>query len=611
MNKNIPFSFRRSWNARLVFMFLLFLFSLTFLKAQFPEITVRFTNPQYDYESGEYCLDIEFQSDSPGEELFGMNVRFFYDNTVLDFLDFRNFEGGYGPFAPNPPNENPSGPAGPALFNFDGGATFINGAIQLVNTSATPIIIPDDENWIKIFQMCFDVIDPNANLDNFCPSIVWDLQENPANGGYLAGDDGVVMTVVDPDSNVDSSPADVQAIQYNWTYSGDGTTPPFGVPTQDICLNLACSQQDVLLALYNATNGPSWNNRTNWNNGMDPCNAAALWHGITCDGNGNITIINLDLNGLMGTIPPELECLTHLTQLSLDNNQLTGNIPAGLGNLSNLTQLSLNNNQLSCIESGLDALCGNTNVIVTNNPGNLDWDAFCTTGEGSCDRDVTVRSSIFLQGSYVKADGLMQDVLRQENLLPLIEPYTGLGYTHLSGGGESVAQTVFDISGPDAIVDWVFLELSDKSNRAQIIATRSALLQRDGDVVDVDGVSPVTFDVANDDYFLAVRHRNHVVVKSAQLINFSSGTGVLDFTSDLSQSLGGANGIANLGDGKFGLFSGDVLGTGQVQNTDKSNLESVNGTSGYVAADVDLNGQVQNTDLQFKVIPNIGKGKQF
>ena len=65
-------------------------------------------------------------------------------------------------------------------------------------------------------------------------------------------------------------------------------------------------------------------------------------------------------------------------------------------------------------------------------------------------------------------------------------------------------------------------------------------------------------------------------------------------------------------DDRWPFFIGaKTLGTGQVQNTDKSNLESVNGTSGYVAADVDLNGQVQNTDLQFKVIPNIGKGEQF
>ena len=228
------------------------LFSLTFLKAQFPEITIRFTNPQYDCVSGEYCLDIEFQSDSPGEELFGINVRFFYDNTVLDFLDFRNFEGGYGPFAPNPPNESPSGPAGPALFNFDGGATFVNGAIQLVNTSATPIIIPDDGSWVKIFQMCFDVIDPNANLDDFCPSIVWDLQENSANGGYLVGDDGVVMTVVTPDPNVNSAPADVQVIQYNWAYSGDGATSPFGVPTQDVCISIRCIDMELEKSVDNA-----------------------------------------------------------------------------------------------------------------------------------------------------------------------------------------------------------------------------------------------------------------------------------------------------------------------------------------------------------------------
>jgi len=100
-------------------------------------------------------------------------------------------------------------------------------------------------------------------------------------------------------------------------------------------------------------------------------------------------------------------------------------------------------------------------------------------------------------------------------------------------------------------------------------------------------------------------------VMSAMPVAFSATVAVVDFTSDLSNTYGGANGIAVLGDGKLGLYSGDFNRNGQVQNTDYAAMVLTLGTSGYMAGDFDLNGQVQNTDLQFKLVPNIGKGAAF
>ena len=37
--------------------------------------------------------------------------------------------------------------------------------------------------------------------------------------------------------------------------------------------------------------------------------------------------INLNIEGLTGSIPPEIGCLTNLTDLYLANNQLSGEIP--------------------------------------------------------------------------------------------------------------------------------------------------------------------------------------------------------------------------------------------------------------------------------------------
>ncbi|MCP4122821.1 MAG: DUF11 domain-containing protein, partial [Bacteroidetes bacterium] len=210
------------------------------LFGQNPVISVRFANPQFDCATGDYCVDVEFNSDTPGQELFGMNVRFFYDEDVLEFNGFGDFQGGYGPFAPNPPEISTSDSAGPALFGFPGSATFVNGAIQLVNTGATPIEIPSGvDNWVKIFQACFAVDDPSIALDQFSPAVIWDQEQDPSNGGFLAGDEGVVITVVNTGSNEGSSPADEMAFHNNWQYT-DPDNPPYGEATQENSIVARC-----------------------------------------------------------------------------------------------------------------------------------------------------------------------------------------------------------------------------------------------------------------------------------------------------------------------------------------------------------------------------------
>ena len=97
-----------------------------------------------------------------------------------------------------------------------------------------------------------------------------------------------------------------------------------------------------LVALYNATGGANWTNNTNW------LTTAPIgqWHGVTTDGNGRGTELNLTSNQLKGEIPPELANLTNLKVLALGGNELTGTIPSWLGSLANLEELHLADNQL-------------------------------------------------------------------------------------------------------------------------------------------------------------------------------------------------------------------------------------------------------------------------
>ena len=50
---------------------------------------------------------------------------------------------------------------------------------------------------------------------------------------------------------------------------------------------------------------------------------------------GTTTSLGLYNQGLTGSIPPEIGCLTNLTYFNLTYNQLTGEIPSTIGNLEN------------------------------------------------------------------------------------------------------------------------------------------------------------------------------------------------------------------------------------------------------------------------------------
>ena len=182
--------------------------------------------------------------------------------------------------------------------------------------------------------------------------------------------------------------------------------------------------------------------------------------------------------------------------------------------LNSITESSLemyrgnNNKWIHCPTNSEDA---STNYIEIASLDSLDE---YTLSKGL----IKLNAKALLAGAY-DASGLMYDDLRVGNYLPTSEPYTGLGFSH--SGSEAIFQGVFDETNDDAIVDWVLLELRDKDNSSTLVTTRAALIQKDGDIVDIDGKSSVSFDVAADDYYLVVQHRNHLGIISTSTISLS------------------------------------------------------------------------------------------
>ncbi|PIA62314.1 hypothetical protein AQUCO_00200363v1, partial [Aquilegia coerulea] len=107
---------------------------------------------------------------------------------------------------------------------------------------------------------------------------------------------------------------------------------------------------------------PSWNTTS----------SCDTWDGITCNDEGsvididlsyqylsgtlnhlnfsslpNLSVLNLGVNNLTGTIPREIGTLSKLTQLDLYRNSFSGELPVSLGNITSLIYLDISGNRIS------------------------------------------------------------------------------------------------------------------------------------------------------------------------------------------------------------------------------------------------------------------------
>jgi len=135
---------------------------------------------------------------------------------------------------------------------------------------------------------------------------------------------------------------------------------------------------------------------------------------------------------------------------------------------------------------------------------------------GYVESNVLVETKIFLQGAYdVSTDEMKIDLL---NNIPTTSPY--------SEDSRTVA------SVPSNIVDWILVELRS-TDTGSAVASKSAFLHKDGRIVNDDASSGVIeVDAVAGDYYIVIKHRNHLAVMSMNLVTLSTATSTLyDFTN--------------------------------------------------------------------------------
>jgi hypothetical protein len=215
---------------------------------------------------------------------------------------------------------------------------------------------------------------------------------------------------------------------------------------------------------------------------------------------------------------------------------------------------------------------------------------------------------VILQGPYNAVTGKMNTTLNNAGNLPLYQTFNTAPWNYL--GTEQV------ISFPDSIVDWVLVELRDKTSNTLILERKAGLLSKSGMVVQSDFTAGLHFNIAEslDSFYVVVWHRNHMPVMSGLPVALPNLGEPYDFTEMVITQPYKHNDpfpaeleLNPAGSGKYGMIAGDInankelkyLGSGNDRSLIVQRLVNVTGSSnlnviisGYYNEDINLDNQL-------------------
>ena len=147
---------------------------------------------------------------------------------------------------------------------------------------------------------------------------------------------------------------------------------------------------------------------------------------------------------------------------------------------------------------------------------------------------------------------------------------------------------------PSNAADWVVVEV--RKTNAVAIASTSAFLDRNGNVMAKDGGMGIVVEASAGQYYVTLKHRNHLAARSAQPVAFTNTTVSYNFTTGTNQYYGGTNACVQLEPGVWGMIGGDADGDGKITDVDRQIVSQQMGRTGYLSGDLNLDGKVDGND---------------
>jgi hypothetical protein len=198
--------------------------------------------------------------------------------------------------------------------------------------------------------------------------------------------------------------------------------------------------------------------------------------------------------------------------------------------------------------------------------------------------NVSIRT--WLQGADDAANSNMSTALNDQNQLPYDSPYD---------------ESSISMEGvPDTLVDWVCVELLSDPGR-EVVWQSGMLLGEQGWLITPDGEPEFVPDIAAGNYWIRIRHRNHLCVLSAGTIPLRSEGSVVYSFVQTEERFHASTPARRMDSGQWAMVSGDINGDGHITSKDYVELFNEKSVwsqegSGYYNADLNFDGQVDNAD---------------
>jgi hypothetical protein len=199
----------------------------------------------------------------------------------------------------------------------------------------------------------------------------------------------------------------------------------------------------------------------------------------------------------------------------------------------------------------------------------------------SNETNILAKVKVFLEGPYDATGDTMTTSLNTGGYIPTTSPYS------------EDFRTVASI--PQHVTDWVLLQIRSQAT-GSAMASKSAFLRKDGIIINDDGsAAQINEDEIAGDYYIVIRHRNHLAVMSKTAQSLSASTSEnYDFTTAVSQYYG--EDAKQIEPGVYGIYSSDVNASGTVDANDRSATWNDRNKNGYYNSDCNLSGTVDAND---------------
>ncbi|MEZ4909151.1 MAG: hypothetical protein R2771_16250 [Saprospiraceae bacterium] len=256
-----------------------------------------------------------------------------------------------------------------------------------------------------------------------------------------------------------------------------------------------------------------------------------------------------------------------------------------VGNESKLTGAAYTT-EWNFYNSSADNINNNISIEINNNSA--------ITGMNFYGKLLSLKA--FLQSAFNGTD--MSTTLNTLNLIPLTSPY---------GTGDVVSAI------PTGITDWIKIEIRDDNDPSTILKTYSKFIMNNGFIVESDGISTPRFKDSPTSGYIAIRHRNHLGIRTNASINLNNNSN-FDFTTSPSLTYG-TNSMKELSSGIWGMIGGNTNNNVNIRYLGPSNDNNyllntiLNGNKNsvlnnvYNDGDLNMNGTVRylgtNNDNNF------------